>query len=344
VTSLTAIFGSSPGKTEEESEKLLNLYWNRAELKKEFAELRKEQLRLQEAVKQQQGVTARVQQKLEHLEHLLLDPEWVNSVVVYYQFRVLNLRCRAKLEKFAEQLKQQREQREHQRLLAEWKKVNAGEAAVVEERLGEQRLEVQMLEDRLQHERRRIASLSGLAKMFRGRSATAALDELAASIEAAQREEQALLKEHDEIVNSEPPDTRGLDISTKRLINFMILAFAQQLYLHFRDDNIATMAKEAADKSVGSINYGSKADCDELIGRIQRRLEKFEKAANLADVLQQRAKRIADGARFRALDDAVPVEDSVVTIYRIGPGGATSTLEANLLGENYWNLSEVVSR
>jgi hypothetical protein len=50
LTSLTAIFGSSaekPDDNEQESEKLLNLYWNRAELKKEFAELRNEKFRLQ---------------------------------------------------------------------------------------------------------------------------------------------------------------------------------------------------------------------------------------------------------------------------------------------------------
>jgi len=42
VTSLTAIFGNSEEKPQEDSEKLLQLYWNRAELKKEFADLRNE--------------------------------------------------------------------------------------------------------------------------------------------------------------------------------------------------------------------------------------------------------------------------------------------------------------
>ena len=46
MSNLTAIFGSSEEK-EQGGEKLLNLYWNRAELKKEFAEMRKEQYRLQ---------------------------------------------------------------------------------------------------------------------------------------------------------------------------------------------------------------------------------------------------------------------------------------------------------
>ena len=83
MTSLTAIFGNSDERPEEESEKLLELYWNRAELKKEFAGLRKEQFRLQDRVKQQEGSTERVQQKLDHLEQLLADSEWVYNVIIY---------------------------------------------------------------------------------------------------------------------------------------------------------------------------------------------------------------------------------------------------------------------
>ena len=56
--------------------------------------------------------TARLQQKLDHLEELLLDPDWAANVVVFYQLRSLALRCQRKLAKFAEQLKQQREQRQ----------------------------------------------------------------------------------------------------------------------------------------------------------------------------------------------------------------------------------------
>jgi hypothetical protein len=58
VTSLTAIFGRSDEKPQENSEKLLQLYWNRAELKKEFADLRAEKYRLLELVKEQEGAAA----------------------------------------------------------------------------------------------------------------------------------------------------------------------------------------------------------------------------------------------------------------------------------------------
>ena len=158
MTSLTAIFGNSGDKPEEneaESEKLLNLYWNRAELKKEFAELRSEKFRLQDRIKEHEGAAARVQQQLDHLENLLLDPEWVHNIVTYFQLRGLNLRCQAKLAKFAEQLKQQREQRLRSRIVDDWNNLRREEVAGIEQQVGEQRMQIQMLEDHLQAERDR---------------------------------------------------------------------------------------------------------------------------------------------------------------------------------------------
>lgn len=344
VTSLTAIFGSSPGKSVDESEKLLNLYWNRAELKKAFAELRNEQYRLKDRIKQQEGITARVQQKLDHLEHLLLDPEWIYSVVVHYQFRAMNLRCRSKLDKFAEQLKQQREKRQHRRDLDAWNRKRAAEAGDIERRIGEQRLLAQDLEDRLHHERRRLTTMNGFLRLFRRRSAMARLNSLAGEVEDLQRQETALLAKLEEIRNREPPEVQGLDIPTKRLINFMILAYVQQLYLHFSVDDVAILAKEAGDRSVGAIRYGDKKDCDEISARIRRRIERFEEVSSCADILKERARRIGARAAFRSDDEAVPNAQSVSTVFAIDQDGKVAEYEANLLGEDYWNLSELLSR
>lgn len=344
MSSLTAIFGSSDEKPVEESEKLLQLYWNRAELKKEFAGLRDEEYRLRDLIKQKDGAVARVQQKLDHLERLLYDPDWIYSVIIYYQLRNLNRQCQSKIEKFAEQLKTQREQRQHGQLLQGWNARREQEAAGVEAQIGAQRMQVQGLEDRLQAERHRLATMSGFMRIIRGRSLTASLDALANTIEAAQSQEEALLLQHDEVLNRLPPDTQGLDIATKRLINFMILAFAQQLFLHFGKGGLAGMAKESGDKSVGAVNYGDKNDCDQVLARIRKRTESLEKASDLADVLQQRAKLIAAKAVFRNDTDAVPVSASVATVFEISDAGVIKEKDANLLGENYWNLASTLSR
>ena len=119
MASLTTIF-KHDATGAQETDKLVDLFRNRAELKKEFAALRNEKYQLQDRVKHHQGATARVQQQLLHLENLLLDPEWVYNVVAFYQLRALGEHCKNQLLRFAEQLKQQREQRNHNRLLESW--------------------------------------------------------------------------------------------------------------------------------------------------------------------------------------------------------------------------------
>lgn len=342
--SLTTIFGSAPGRPEENSDKLLDLYWNRAELKKQFASLREEQFQLRDRIKVQEGATARVHQKLEHLEKLLLDPEWVYNVILYYQFRNLNLRCQSELAKFAERLKQRREQRQNSHLLVEWNKIRTQEVAAVERSIGEQRMLVQTLEDQLRAEKHRLQSMSFILRIFRRRSVNAVLDNLAESIEIARHEERDLQTQYDEIQLRQPPDTQGLDVATKRLINFMVLAFSQQLYLCCVDGEIAELAKEADDKSVGAINYGSKKECDALLSNILKCMESLEKVSDFADILRHRAKLIAGKAVFRSDDDSVPVSGSVATVFAIDGNGAVTETDANLVGENYWELSKVLSR
>lgn len=344
MTSLTAIFGKSEEKPQEDNEKLQELFRNRAELKKEFADLRNEKFRLQELIKQQEGATARVHQQLNHLEQSLLDPEWVYSVIIHYQLEHLNRRCESKLAKFAEQLKQQREHKQNSQLLDTWRAACLKEAKAIEGQIGEQRLQIQMLEDRLQAEQHRLITMSGFMRFFRRRSITTEIDKIAAGIDTAQQSEEQLLMSFEEIQNRQPPDTLGLDIPTKRLINFMIIAFAQHMYLHFRPDGLVGQAKEASDKSVGAVNYGGKKECDRIVSRIQKRLQAFDNAKDFADILRQRAKLIAEKALFNGDNDAVPASGSVATVYEITSRGAIREVDANLLGEDYWNVSGIVSR
>jgi len=343
LTSLTAIFGNDQ-EDSDDSDKLRELYWNRAELKKEYASLREETFKLKEEIAVRDGSSARLQQKVDHLESLLLDPDWVYNVVVYYQIRAFNDRCKDKLARFAEQLKQQREKRTYGKVIEEWNDRRDEEAQAVQAQIGEQHMQTQMLEDQLQSERHRFAMMSGFTRFLRKRSIAKTLESLKERIAVAQLQESELLSELEQIQSSTAPDTQGLDTASKRSINFMIMSFAQLLYLHFSVDNLAGLAKEAGDKSVGAINYGSKWDCDTILENLRNRADSMESVTDYADILQQRAKLISDNALFASDDDAVPVPGTVSTVFAIDVNGVIKEKDANLLGENYWDLTKVVSR
>jgi hypothetical protein len=343
LSSLTAIFGNSEEKTED-SEKLMELYWNRAELKKEFAGMRKEKYRLQDRIKEQEGETARVQQRLDHLEGLLIDPDWAQNVVVHYQLRRLGQRAARQLARFAEQLKQQREQKSHDSLLVNWNDERKEEARAVEGQVFENRDRIQQLEDQLQSDQRRLTSMNRLVRLFRGRSTMRLIDSLAAELEAATLEEQSLHDQIEEIMNRRPPDHQGLDIAAKRSINLMIVAFAQQLYIHLDEAGIAAQVKEATEKSVGAINYGTPHECEQLLARIAGTIAGMEEATEYADILKRRVMLLGERAKFPGHDDAVPVPGTVATLFSIDASGMIRESEVNIAGDNYWGISNVFSR
>ena len=343
MTGRTAIFSGADERADD-SDKLKELFRNRAELKKGYAELKNEQYRLRQCIKEQQGATARIVQKLEHLESLLVDPEWVHTVTVYYQLRALNLKCRSKVAKFAEQLKQQREKRQNDRVATAWNSKRARAIAQLESKLHRQRTQVQGLQDRLQGEVERETSSTGLLGVFRKRSDSTVLDSLRTELGIATQEQKVLVEKLEELQSQQAPETEGLDIPTKRSINFMIIAFAQQLYLQFGDDELVALIKEAGDKSVGAINYGNEADCSVILRRVRERGERLDAAADFANELQQRAKLIAEHALYKLDDDAVPISGSVATLYAIDANGVVKQKDLNLVGENYWDVRNVLSR
>lgn len=337
------MFKSEP-ESPQDDDKLLDLFKNRAELKKEFAALRKEKFVLQDRVKHHEGATARVQQQLEHLESLLLDPEWVHNVAVFYQLRRLGAHCRARLERFAEELKQQREKRIRDKSMSTWNAERERDTARIQRRLHKLRLHQQTMENQLLAARRTLEEMSGVAKMLSGKPQAAAIAELEQALEVARAKEQKLLGELASIDEREPPAVEGLDIATKRSINLMVLSFVQLLYLQYREDDLARLAKEAGEKSVGAVRYGSKRDCDQLLCQISRSRKEADLAGEFADALKNRAARIADDAHYRNADDTVPVSASVSTVYDIDANGVVFKSDANLLGENYFGVTTILSR
>jgi len=344
VAGLTGIFKAAEPEATQDTDKLVDLFRNRAELKKEFAALRNEKYQLQDRIKERQGSIERVQQKLNHLEALLLDPEWVHNVVVFYQLRRLAVHCENKVARFAEQLKQQREDRTHSKVLASWTAELEKESEKVERKIGEHRMQLQLLEDQLQAERHKLSTMGGISKMLHGRSQESAVDEIEVSIEEAHGQERALLLELESVQNTTPPDHEGLDTAAKRSINFMILSFAQQLYLDYKEDDLTGLAKEASEKSVGAVNYGSKADCDDILAILAKRREEVDQASDFAEILQKRAKLIAKHALFRDDEDVVPAPGTVATVYDIDANGVVRQSDASLLGENYFAVAKALSR
>src|SRR6187431_1372925 len=174
-----------------EQERLLKLFWNRAELKKELQSLDDQLHNLRNKLKQQENANSRLQQQLEQLEVLLGSPERGLDALVHFGLKALWRACREQLEKFAAELKRERTDAQRKQQLAEFQADRAERLKVADERL-------------------RQAQEVGDAERERGAAADRHLEDM---------------REAHRTIEKEPwPEFPGLTIDNRRLVNLAVIA------------------------------------------------------------------------------------------------------------------------
>ena len=337
------LFGRAEEQTTDQ-EQLLKLFWNRAELKKEFDKLRGECLRLDEQVRKQEGVTLRVQQRLDQLEALLANPATAVRVNTYYQLRGIWRACQQRIVALAEDLDRtcrDREMREH---VAEFRsRVNQSLVGVEREAARVATLADSLAAEirQLREERsRRFGFWNFLARKrltndIRGRREERAI--------ALQRH-QELQTEMEARAAEQPPAFSGLTTEARRLINLRIIAYAQELFLIFARDDLANLAREAAAREVTDVRYGSQRDCRALTRAIEEASQTLEGDSALLKRVQHRARYLGAICQYRSDADTVPMADSLAGIARLDGEGRKTGVAAgiNVLVDEYWEIFGVL--
>ena len=331
-----------------EDERLLKLYWNRAAVKRELAELRRERHDLLDQLKDQEGAITRAQEQLEGLERLLTNPLAAANAMVYFQLRHLWRVAAQRLNDFATELRNQRAQKELEQLrhsvLAKRKRrlsAIAEKSASLVDKYKQVSAQLSGLEAELE-------GLSGFMRLFKGRGLTRQVESLSQA-RLALKEKLTELKGLHEKIGGEPmPEPEGLSQESRRMINVAVIALAQHLVLHFSEHNLASLSKASMDKAVGDMKFGDRRDCDRMVERIRERIGQLNNEKNLPALVQRRAAALSGEINFRNEADTVPLADSVATIAtQMGGGGKTrrssdAPLRINVLAEEYWDLYTVL--
>src|SRR5579863_1348236 len=127
--------GADGGAVSPDEERLMQLFQNRAGLKKAYADLKDEFHLLRDRLKQQEGATIRVQEQLDALGDLLGDPKTGFGALVFFQLRALWKTCHQQLSNFATELTRQQEAREVAKHKAETEAAKSARLADVDQRL-----------------------------------------------------------------------------------------------------------------------------------------------------------------------------------------------------------------
>ena len=269
-------------------EQLLKLYWNRAGVKRELTQLRRERHDLLDKLKDQEGAIVRAQEQLEGLERLLTNPLAAANAMVYFQLRHLWRVGAQKLEQFATELQLQRERRErahlHEAALAKRRR----RLGAINEKLQSLLLKRRdVLEEKTRLEQQ-LEGMNALFKLFRGpklRSRISGLVDGSVALE----ERVAELKELQEKIQGEAlPEPEGLSLESRRLINCAVIALAQHLVAHFSENDLAGLAKSTTERPVGDMKFGDRRDCDRMVERIRERISELQNQNDLADHVKRR--------------------------------------------------------
>ena len=336
-------------REEESGAQLLKLYSNRAGVKRELNDLRKERHELLDKLKDQEGAILRAQEQLEGLERLLTNPLAAANAMVYFQLRHLWRVGAQKIEQFGAELKTQREQRERAQLQEAALAKRSRRLGAITERLDSVlRKQQELLED-FRAAEVLLASMNGFKRFFKGPRIRSRMNGMKAGNSALQEKIAELQELQEKIQGEALPEPDGLSLESRRLINCAVIALAQHLVVHFSENDLINLTKTATERPVGDMKFGDRRDCDRMVEQIRERIEDLRQQTGLADDVRRRTDLLGSHVQYRNETDSLPTTESVATTERSPQAGnetsqrsSNETLRINVLLDEYWDIFAVL--
>jgi len=334
---------------EPDDEQLLKLFWNRAELKKELARLRRDREKLVEQVRQEENARLRTQQRLEQLEQFLADPVQAASAAVYYQLRgVWNL-CRRQVQQIAGEFEARQREREEQHARSVFQRRKEDDLSVLDEKLALLLQKSRAVQAEEQGVRERIARMRGFWNYFRRRRLAEQAETIGAARDGIDAQVVGLEADRREKDREQMQPLGELSIEGKRNINLVVIAMAQELLAGLAQDNIALLAREASIRAFTEVAYGGVSECRELSRRIEIALRRLGPADQLRAPVRRRAEGLRSSVRYRKDNDTVPASAGLARISvpmpaeRAGQtGNSDRVIAVNVVSDEFWDIQEVL--
>jgi hypothetical protein len=330
--------GSEGSSVSAEEERLMQLFQNRAGLKKAYADLKDEFHLLRDRLKQQEGATIRVQEQLDALGDLLADPRTGFGALVFFQLRGLWKICHQQLSQFATDLTRQQEAREAAKHKSECETTRNQRLADVDQRLQEAGAEADRQRAQLAAAHGEIQRLTAFWHYFKRRRRQKSLEILRQGVVMADAAVGDLHAERSAINNEALPDFPGISLNARRNINLAIIGYAESLCEHVDAFGLAARAKEAVARRVHEMSFGSRADCEGYMQRVQKAQAAVANQKQITAGVRAKLERLRATSEYRNTADTVPTADSLVA------AAASGSTSWNVLAEDYWDLYNLLLR
>ena len=338
-----------PSSAPARQTKLVELFENRNQIKRELDQVVVERDALREALETLRRQHLESQRQLSNLEQMLADAERGQSAIVYYRLRAVWDTCRQQLRLLADDLNGRFEK---------------AERGGFEQNLGRDRShrldELAQQFDKLERERRNLRNqlaelqqqLAGLQQFWhkhKRETLEFQIDKLTRQFKPIETRKLELLAAMESLRNQKPQTWPGISRASKRTVNLWLLALAQYLYLHLTEYNIAEMARSAGTKAIADVHFGLLNDCLAIGNHIYEVVVKLRSDRTRPEKLRFRAEHLRSVATYASDQDTVPEESCLEYIPQTSGAAPTIDAEAeavaiNVLRLNYWDIQSILLR
>jgi len=327
----------------EEQQRLERLFLNRAELKREYEQQRRIAESNAERLRQQEIATLRAEQNLEKLEALLADPATAYQAMAFYQLRSLWVHGRKRVQRMASELYEEILEAERRQWLDDYEASKHVTIQGVRDQLNEISARGDELSSRVSELQAARDELRGFWNFFRRRALSERIEDFAAAHGAVKKQIQQLVDKTYEESESRPPEFPGLSVKGRRAINIRLIALAQELYLWFREDKLADMAREASVCQVTDVRYGAGSDCRALGSLIRSRIHDLAVDNDLQKRIDERAAYLQKTVEYRNDRDAVPEAGSLYEVtVNVKKPADIAPASVNVLALEYWDIFDAL--
>ncbi len=338
IDKLSFLKGEGGGVSPDE-ERLMQLFQNRAGLKKAYADLKDEFHLLRDRLKQQEGATIRVQEQLDGLGDLLADPRTGFGALVFFQLRGLWKLCHQQLSGFASDITRQQEQRETAKHMADCEAAKNARLADVDNRLQAAAAEADAQRERLSSAQGELQRLTAFWHYFARRRRQKSLEALRQQVVLADAAVGDLHAERTAISTEALSDFSGISLGARRNINLAIISYAESLCEHVDAFGLTARAKEAVARRVHEMSFGSRADCEGYMQRVQKAQAAIANHKQITAAVRVKLERLRAACEYRNTADTVPTADSLAAA-----SAESAAANWNVLAEDYWDLYTLLLR
>lgn len=332
----------APPGAEAEDGRVLQLFNNRTQLKRAYAQAQDEIHLLRDRLKLQEGTTARVREQLEALQARLAVPVSGLQALVHYQLRGLWELARTRVADLVTELAAQREIHER-RVHAAGQNRKAFEVlqrlqqalAAAERSSADVRVKLAAVQQEL-------AANEAWWKYLRRRTLRRRQQVLQAENLAAEADVAAARQALEEQEQKKGIEYPGLSLEARRAINRVAIAYAALVATRLAPGGLIEPAMEAMQGSEPAGRTPGGPGFLALMERIGAAQEIVRACGGAAAQVKQLAAQLQPVARYSRELDTVPTADSLDAVLLLAAEGSGRVGGRNVLRDNLWDLDSLL--